>query len=183
MSLTNFLKQFIEKLMIKPQPEVKPDFRLSELGLEDLLVEEGYRDRVYKDSKGLPTIGVGHLLTDTENKVGYIELSTGEKISTVATWSKAQVTQLLDDDLVRFYEAVNTVKEHINQGQFDSLVSFSFNIGVRGFKMSTAVKRIKLDLHDQVPSAMLMWNKPSELIPRRKREANLYRMSINKIFT
>ena len=80
--------------MNKRQPAVIPDFKLSALGLEDLLVEEGYRDRVYKDSQGHPTIGVGHLLTYTENKVGYIELSTGDKISTTSQWSKTQVSQI-----------------------------------------------------------------------------------------
>ena len=79
-----------------------------------------------------------------------------------------------------FYSTVNAVKEHINQGQFDALVSFAFNIGVRGFTMSTALRKIKLGLHAEVPMAMLMWDKPAELIPRRKREANLYRMSTNK---
>jgi lysozyme len=165
---------------MRKQPKPVPDFKLSEIGLADLLVEEGYRDRVYLDVKGLPTIGVGHLLTAEEKETGYIQLSDGSQVSTITQWSKAQVTQLLDDDLVRFYAAVNTVKEHLNQGQFDALVSLAFNIGCFGFTTSTALKKIKLGLHADVPNAMLMWKYPSEIIPRRKREAALYRRSTNE---
>lgn len=154
-------------------------YKLSSEGMDALLHEEGYRNRLYLDSQGYPTIGVGHLLTPVERKYEVIVLSSGEKIGINTEWTKSQVTQLLEDDLTRFYQAVNTISTFINQGQFDALVSFAFNIGVAGFLRSTAVKRIKAGKHYEVPNAMLMWNKPVEIRNRRRREADMYARNTN----
>jgi len=153
------------------------DYKLSDQGLNDLLHEEGYRDTMYQDTKGLDTIGVGHLITPEEHATGVIRLSTGEKLGIHTKWTKKQVMQLLRDDLYRFRKSVNKLKNNINQGQFDALLSFAFNIGVSGFERSTAFRRVSQKRHDKVPDAMMLWKKPVSIINRRKREAMRYRMA------
>ncbi len=56
-----------------------------------------------------------------------------------------------------------------------AITSMTYNIGNRGFATSTACKLIMSGDLDQVANAMLMWNKPSMIIPRRTVEANLWR--------
>lgn len=152
-------------------------YKLSPEGLESLIHEEGYRNQLYYDVKKLATIGVGHLITSDELANNIIHLSSGEDVGIYTTWTKKQVMQLLRDDIHRFRTSVNKLSKYINQGQFDALISFSFNIGVKGFERSTAFKRIKKNNHKNVPSALLMWKKPKEIINRRKREATMYRMA------
>ena len=66
-------------------------------------------------------------------------------------------------------------RDDINQNQFDSLVSFTYNVGVTAFKNSTLLKRINTNASQQsIINAFMMWNKPKEIIGRRKREVELY---------
>lgn len=138
----------------------QPNYEVSAEGLTALIESEGYRDRIYQDSKGLDTIGVGHLITNEELLRQSIYLSDGSEIEIYSTLTEKQVMQLLQDDLYRFKYSVNKLKQFLNQGQFDALVSFAFNIGVSGFEGSTAFKRVLDKRHYDVPKAMLMWNKP-----------------------
>ena len=128
-----------------------------------IMDEEGVRNKAYKDSKGLLTIGVGHLIKSDEQHL------------ITATLTDAEVEALLKHDLKWCSEAVERhVPSTLNQNQMDALYSFCFNIGETNFKRSTVVKRINAGDLKGAGEAMLMWNKPPELIPRRKRERALF---------
>ena len=125
--------------------------------------EEGARNKAYKDSKGLWTIGVGHLI------------KTSEQHLITATLTDAQVEELLKSDLKWCSEAVeSSVKVPLTQKQFDALYSLCFNIGETNFKKSTVVKRLNANDYKGAADAIEMWNKPAVLIPRRKREKALF---------
>ena len=125
--------------------------------------EEGARNKAYKDSKGLWTIGVGHLIKDDEK-----DLIT-------ANLTNDQVEDLLKKDLKWCSEAVETsVKVPLQQHQFDALYSLCFNIGGTNFAKSTVVKKINENDLQGAADAILMWNKPDVLINRRKRERALF---------
>ena len=125
--------------------------------------EEGYRNKAYKDSKGLWTIGVGHLI------------KSDEKHLINATLSDQEVEDLLRSDLRWCSEAVeSSVRVPLTQNQFDALYSLCFNIGETAFKRSTVVKRINQNDLRGAADAILMWNKPAVLEKRRKRERALF---------
>jgi len=131
--------------------------------LDFITKEEGARNKAYKDSKGLWTIGVGHLIkADEQNLIN-------------TTLTDAQVEDLLRSDLKWCSEAVeSSVKVPLAQHQFDALYSLCFNIGETNFKKSTVVKKINENDLQGAADAILMWNKPAVLTNRRKRERDLF---------
>lgn len=169
-----------------PNPEPKKKFssktpkedkimKMSDRGLELLTQWEGFELNVYKDSAGLPTIGVGHLLTKDELSSGKL-LIEGETVKFHNGLTHQQVVDLLGQDVRRFEDTVrNTVTVDIEQHQFDALASFCFNVGQRAFKNSTLLKRINAMNWDDVPYQFSRWNKAGGrvvkgLINRRNNE-------------
>lgn len=129
-------------------------------GRQKLALREGRRNRAYKDTKGIWTIGVGH---------------TGPNVYEGLVWTNQQIDDAFADDIKWAEDAVNKyVKVPLEQHQFDALVSWVFNIGETGFRRSTALKLLNEKLYDMVPEAMLMWNKPPEIISRRESEARQF---------
>lgn len=139
---------------------------MSENGLKFLMNNEGVVLKPYLDTKGIPTIGVGNTYYEDSTKV---------------TMNDPPITQKRAMELFRWvlkhYELAvySNTRDDITQNQFDSLVSFTYNVGVSAFKNSTLLKRINARSSDQsIKNAFMMWNKPKEIIGRRKREVDLY---------
>ena len=131
--------------------------------LEFITKEEGAKNKAYRDSKGLWTIGVGHLIKDSESHL------------INATLTDEQVQELLRSDLRWCSEAVeSSVRVSLTQNQFDALYSICYNLGATNFKKSTFLKQINENKMKEAADSFLMWNKPPELIPRRKRERALF---------
>ena len=136
---------------------------IAESTLSFITNEEGFRNRAYKDSKGLLTIGVGHLIKASEQHL------------VSATLSDQEVKELLRSDLKWCSEAVeSSVKVPLTQKQYDALYSLCFNIGETNFKKSTVVRKLNENDLKGAADAIEMWNKPAVLIPRRKREKALF---------
>lgn len=86
---------------------------------------EGCRRQAYLDCAGLPTIGVGH--------------RRGVKMGD--SCSDAQAQSWFTDDLEDAEAAVeHLVTTPLTQGQFDALVSFTYNLGAGRLKTSTLLK-------------------------------------------
>jgi lysozyme len=129
--------------------------------------EEGFRNTAYRDAKGKPTIGVGHLI------------KADEKNLLTAVLSDEQVMTLLRSDLKWCKEAVETsIRVPLNQNQTDALHSLCFNIGETNFKNSTVVDRLNKNDYHGAADAILLWNKPSVLEKRRRRERALFLRSV-----
>lgn len=125
-------------------------------GRDRIILREGKRNKAYLDSKGIPTIGVGH---------------TGPHVYIGLAWTDQQIDDALIDDLKTAENAVNTyVTVPLQQWEFDALVSLVFNIGVTAFRRSTLLKLLNQKLYDMAAEAFMMWNKPPEIIGRRKTE-------------
>jgi lysozyme len=134
--------------------------RMSADGRAQLIRREGFRTKAYKDSVGVWTIGVGHT-----SAAGEPHVTPGLVIT------KAEVDEILSRDLGQYEEAVRSaVRVPLSQGQFDALVSFCFNVGVGGFRKSTVVKRLNAGNYKGAADALLMWNKPPEIMGRRRSE-------------
>ena len=135
---------------------------------------EGFRDKPYRDSAGVVTIGYGHTRTaNTYRSDQHITYRQAEK--------------LLKEDLLDAEVAVKRyVKVPLNQNQFDALVSWTFNLGAGSLKRSTMLKFLNWGLYWIVPSQMKRWNKAGGvklkgLVRRRRREANLFKAGTKNI--
>jgi lysozyme len=153
--------------------------QVSQRGKELLAQWEGIECKVYKDSAGLPTIGVGHLLTRDELTSGKIVIC-GQPTKYANGLTQQNVMDLLDQDLNTFEEIVNTsVKLDLAQHQFDALVAFTFNVGANAFKSSTLLKVLNQGRFGEVPEQLRRWvfaggQKVSGLANRREKEIQLW---------
>lgn len=153
--------------------------RISRHGLEKLKEFEGHKNRMYKDTGGKWTIGIGHLITKTELQLGLISI-LGEEVTYRNGLTDQQVLDLLDQDLDRFENAVNDyVKVHLKQNEFDTLVSFAFNVGTGAFRSSTLLKRLNAGKKEEVPAQLRRWvyddgKKIQGLVNRREKEIEMW---------
>ena len=153
--------------------------RMSDHGRALLIQCEGFKPKQYLDSAGLPTIGVGHLITPAERTSKQIKIGTAI-VSTTATLTDAQVNTLLIQDLVRFETAVTSfVVVDLKQNQYDALVSFAFNLGTTTLKTSTLLKELNARNYDAVPTQMRRFvNSDGHPVPglvnRRENEVKLW---------
>ena len=145
---------------------------------------EGFKTEVYKDSAGLKTIGVGHLLTQQELSLYEIALDDESRVNFHDGLTDEQVLSLLARDVRRFEKAVtDAVTSDLTQDQFDSLTSFAFNIGVSTFRRSTLLKVLNQGCYSDVPSELRKWNKTNGqivqgLVNRREKEIALWNSDI-----
>lgn len=153
--------------------------QMSENGLELLKQWEGFKSKMYKDSAGLPTIGVGHLLTKSELTSGKITINN-VSVEYANGLTDQQILDLLSQDVDPAAAAVTArVKVTLSQNQFDALVSFTFNVGIGAFSGSTLLKVLNQGQYNQVPDQLLRWNKAGgKVVPgltnRRQNEIKLW---------
>jgi len=153
--------------------------QMSGHGLGLLEKWEGFELNLYKDSAGLPTIGVGHLLTKSELSSGKIVIN-GVPVQYSGGLTNQQVLDLLSQDVKPAEQAVNNgVKVALNQNQFDALVSFTFNVGNAAFTASTLLKVLNQQQYAEVPTQFLRWVRAGGqvvqgLVNRRQNEISLW---------
>lgn len=125
---------------------------------------EAYPDPGSKDGKPW-TIGWGH---------------TGPEVVKGLKWTQAKADAVFVDDLQRFELAVGgLVKVALNQGQFDALVDFTYNLGDASLRSSTLLRELNAGNYAAVPAQLARWNKNDGkvmrgLIRRRAAEAALW---------
>lgn len=145
--------------------------RISNSGLDLLKEREGVVLKMYRDSAGLPSIGVGHLLTRDELRSG--KLWDGTKWSGGIAEEKAE--ELLRRDLAFAEQAVEDfVKVRLTENQHDTLVSFVFNVGGTAFRNSTLLKVLNRGEYDLVPGQLKRWKysagKVDEILVNRRED-------------
>jgi len=126
-------------------------------GLRLLKEWEGFRSTMYRDSAGLPTIGVGHLLSRSEITSGKI-LIKSQPIRYQNGLTDPQILELLAQDVKPAALCVNMfVAVKLTQNQFDALVSFVFNVGKGAFQGSTLLKLLNQGNYGAVPDQLRRW--------------------------
>ncbi len=141
---------------------------ITKKGLELIKSYEGFSSVIYRDSAGLPTIGYGHLITSSEKNLF------------TAGITKSKAEELLKADVITAERAVTRlITVPLNDNQFDSLVSFTFNLGAAVLQRSTLRATVIRAEHEQVPLEFLRWvfadgRKIPGLVRRRQTEAELY---------
>jgi len=133
---------------------------------------EGIYLHSYLCPAGVPTIGYGSTLWNDNKKVKLGEVITLEGAEKLLMWELEKKSSSL--------RGLN-----LNQNQYDSLLSFIYNIGEGAFKKSTLLKLIKVNPNDiGIREQFMRWvNKGSSfekgLTRRRKAEADLYFTPVN----
>lgn len=136
---------------------------VSPIFFQHLEMVEGYRAKAYHDTAGHMTIGIGHLIKDTEPELKTMCLSREAALA------------LAKEDISVAEAAVNAyVKVPLKQEQFDALVSFVYNIGIGAFSKSTLLRKLNAGHCCAVPDEMRKWTKQRELRGRRQAEILLY---------
>ncbi|MGD0293348.1 MAG: lysozyme [Terracidiphilus sp.] len=140
--------------------------KFSAAGMELLKRSEGYRNRVYLDVAGLPTIGYGHRLLHSDSFPNGID--------------EPQATNLLACDVRDAEQAVQRmVKVPLTQGQFDALVDFTYNLGATRLAASTLLKSLNAGRYDDAAEQLLRWDHAggqeyAALKTRREAEVELW---------
>ena len=141
--------------------------KISNNGIEFLKRQEGEKLSTYKDTRGIPTIGVGH--------TGLVD---GKPVSMGMTITKEKSSDLLRFDLQWAERAVNSANVMLTQNQYDALCSLVFNIGATAFNGSTLLRKLKAGDYAGAADQFLAWkragNDPDILLPRRQRERALF---------
>lgn len=100
---------------------------LSSIGAFGIVAHEGMKRVAYVDPVGVVTVCAGHTKTA---KLGQVK-------------TEAECAELLKGDVKHAENAVRRlVKAPLTQPQFDSLVSFVFNVGETSFAKSTLLKKV-----------------------------------------
>lgn len=169
-----------------PDLKAAGSYQISDNGIAFIKRYEGSKTTVYNDVAGLPTIGVGHLLTPTELQGRFVKVGA-DNVPLSQALTDSQVNTLLQQDLQPAMQAVTkAVSATITQAQFDMLTSLCFNIGAGHFKSSTLVKVLNEGNFDQATNEFLRWNKAGGaevdgLTNRRRAEATNFRGNIPKL--
>lgn len=138
--------------------------KTSQRGIELIKSFEGCKLSAYQDSVGIWTIGYGHTAG----------VKKGDKIT------QAQADKMLADDLVIYEQGVQSmVKRTMTQGQFDALVSFSFNVGLGALGRSTLLRLMNSGDWQAASQQFARWNKAggkelAGLTRRREAERALF---------
>lgn len=114
------------------------------------------------------TWGWGHVMTPQERAKG-------------GTITEAQALGMLHSDLIVYENAVTRlVTVPLTQGQFDALVSFTYNLGADALRRSTLLRLLNAGKYDEAAGQFSRWvyagsQKLPGLIKRRDAEAKLFR--------
>ena len=139
---------------------------LSSRGLNLIKQFEGFQPKAYRCPAGLHTIGYGHVI------------KAEESFSQPLSEPEAE-TLLLQDVEVATKAVHRLIKVPLTQGQFDALVSFTFNCGAGALQRSTLRACVNREEHMQAPAELLKWTRScgkflTGLMRRRMAEALLY---------
>ena len=132
---------------------------------------EGFSAKPYLCPAKLATIGYGNTFYRDGRKVTMVDPPI----------TKIEAFDMFKDIADKFAKKVSAcVKTPINQNQFNSLVSFAYNVGVANFMNSTLLKRVNANHNDtDIRTQFLRWDKVGTkklagLTKRRIYEADNY---------
>lgn len=141
----------------------------SDKGIALIKQFEGCKLTAYQDSVGVWTIGYG-----------WTKPVDGKPIRAGMTIKQETAERLLKTGLVSYESDVSRlVKVGLTQGQFDALVSFTYNLGARSLSTSTLLRKLNAGDYAGAADEFLRWNKAggkvlNGLTRRREAERDLF---------
>lgn len=136
----------------------------SDKGIALIKEFEGCKLTAYQDSVGVWTIGYG-----------WTQPVNGVPVGKGMTITQQTADDLLHSGLVQYEKGVaGLVKVTINQNQFDALVDFAYNLGVKALEGSTLLKKLNAGDYTGAAAEFPKWNKAGGKVLNgltRRREA------------
>ncbi|ENO2101847.1 lysozyme [Enterobacter hormaechei] len=136
----------------------------SDKGIALIKEFEGCKLTAYQDSVGVWTIGYG-----------WTQPVDGKPIRAGMTIKQETAERLLKTGLVSYENDVSRlVKVRLKQGEFDALVSFTYNLGARSLSTSTLLRKLNAGDYAGAADEFLRWNEAGGKVLNgltRRREA------------
>jgi lysozyme len=164
--------------------------KISEKGEHLMHFFEGYRNKPYRCSAAIWTVGWGHatyadqLALPNVRKEGYTGLIRSDyqlKGEDNRVWSKDELVNLFKVDIDTFERGVLRLSPTLahHQSKFDAVVSFAYNAGLGNYQRSTIRMKVNRGDWDGAAEAFMSWTKAggkevSGLVKRRKAEVVLF---------
>lgn len=155
--------------------------KVSQKCIQQIKLDEGVRNKPYQCPALLWTVGVGHVIDPNHAKV---PLADRKALPIPAGWDRVLSADEIDDilrkDLARFEAGVlRLIKVPLTQGQFDALVSFSFNVGLGNLQNSTLRMKVNREEFEAAAEQFLVWTKAGGkvlpgLVKRRTHEKEMF---------
>jgi lysozyme len=163
---------------VAPQGTFSPcnTYRTSDKGINFLHTQEGFRNKAYPDANGY-SIGYGHFIVigdiingDTINgRVTQADLDNLRRTKGQLNVSDAEARRIFKLDLVKFEAAVcNQVTTNITQGQFDAMVSYSYNGGEGALRRMVQRSNFNSGDFSKVPQAWMRLSTCSKCPPETR---------------
>ena len=148
---------------------------------------EGYRNRPYKCSAKIWTVGWGHALyvdqlrlpnVRTQTYTGMVRDEYPLRPEDNRVWSKEELVELFKADLASFERAVLRLIPGVvgRQGSFDALVSLTYNIGAGNLQRSQIRMRANRGDWEGAAEAFMSWTRGGgKVLPglARRRQAEI----------
>ena len=161
--------------------------KTSDKGIHLMHDFEGYRNRPYKCSAKIWTVGWGHAMYGDQLRLPNVRTGTYTgmirddyqlKPEDNRVWSKEELVEIFKNDLETFERGVLRLVPGVvgRQGAFDALVSISFNFGLGNLQRSTIRMRANRGDWEGAAEAFRMWVKGGgKVLPGlvRRREAEI----------
>ena len=164
--------------------------KISKAGEDLMHFFEGYRNKPYRCSASIWTVGWGHamyadqLALPNARKEGYTGLIRSDyqlKEGDARVWSKDELVELFKVDINTFERGVLRLSPNLvnHQSKFDSVVSFAYNAGLGNYQRSTIRMKVNREDWSGAAEAFMSWTKAggkevAGLVKRRKAEVALF---------
>jgi lysozyme len=164
--------------------------KISKAGEDLMHFFEGYRNKPYRCSAAIWTVGWGHAMYSDQlnlpnvRKEGYSGLIRSDyqlKEGDARVWSKEELVNLFKMDIDNFERGVLRLSPNLvsHQSKFDAIVSFAYNAGLGNYQRSTIRMKVNRGDWEGAAEAFMSWTKAggkevAGLVKRRVAEKKLF---------
>jgi len=162
--------------------------KISKAGEDLMHFFEGYRNKPYRCSASIWTVGWGHAmyadqlaLPNARKDGGLIRSDYPLKEEDNRVWSKDELVELFKVDINSFERGVLRLSPNLvnHQSKFDAVVSFAYNAGLGNYQRSTIRMKVNREDWQGAADAFMSWTKAggkeiAGLVKRRKAEVALF---------
>jgi lysozyme len=164
--------------------------KISKAGEDLMHFFEGYRNKPYRCSASIWTVGWGHAMyadqlalpnARKEGYTGFIRSDYQLKEGDARVWSKDELVELFKVDINTFERGVLRLSPNLvgHQSKFDACVSMAYNAGLGNYQRSTIRMKINREDWSGAAEAFMSWTKAggkevAGLVKRRKAEVALF---------